>query len=110
MPMRRGRSRIQSMDLTRTLFGSESVMGRMGITEGMSDMQARDQEIPAPAQHGSTIEALARETGSAPAHVKELYECELAHLESNAKVRGFLSVLALRNVRMVLRDAYPATN
>jgi hypothetical protein len=73
-------------------------------------MQARDQQAPTSAQHGSTIEALARETGSEPAHVRELYEREFAHLESNAKVRGFLSVLACRNVRMVLRDAYTATN
>jgi hypothetical protein len=73
-------------------------------------MQARDQKALASAQHGSTIEALARETGSAPAHVKELYEREMAHLESNAKVLGFLSVLACRNVRMVLREAYAATN
>ena len=74
------------------------------ITEGMSDMQAHEQEAFASAQHGSTIEALARETGSAPSHVRDLYEREFAHLESNAKVRGFLSVLACRNVRMVLRE------
>ena len=67
-------------------------------------MQAHEQEVLATAQHGSAIEALARETGSEPAHVKELYERELAHLESHAKVRGFLSVLACRNVRMVLRE------
>jgi Protein of unknown function (DUF3562) len=73
-------------------------------------MQAHDQEALASAQYGSTIEALARETGSEPAHVRELYERELAHLESNAKVRGFLSVLACRNVRMVLRETYAATN
>jgi hypothetical protein len=73
-------------------------------------MQAHNQQAPAPAQYGSTIEALARETGSEPGHIRELYERELAHLESNAKVRGFLSVLAYRNVRMVLREAYAAAN
>ena len=52
---------------------------------------------------GSAIEALARDMGAEPAFVKELYERELAHLEVNAKVRGFLSVLACRNVRMALR-------
>jgi hypothetical protein len=87
----------------RTLFGSERVMGQLG-------MQAHDQEAPPSAQHGSAIEALARETGSEPAHVRELYERELAHLESNAKVRGFLSVLACRNVRMALRETYAVTN
>jgi hypothetical protein len=55
------------------------------------------------AQHGSVIEELARETGREPARVKELYERELAHLEANATVRGFLSVLACRSVRMALR-------
>jgi hypothetical protein len=73
-------------------------------------MQAGDQAGPASAQHGATIEALARETGSEPAHVSELYERELAHLEANAKVRGFLSVLAWRSVRMALRGMYAATN
>jgi hypothetical protein len=73
-------------------------------------MQTHEQEALASVQYGSTIEALARETGSEPAHVRELYEREFAHLESNAKVRGFLSVLACRNVRMVLRETYAATN
>jgi hypothetical protein len=73
-------------------------------------MQAGDQESPASALHGSTIEALARETGNEPVHVRELYERELAHLEANAKVRGFLSILACRNVRVALRGTYVATN
>jgi hypothetical protein len=66
-------------------------------------MQAGDQEGSAAALHGSTIEALARETGSEPVEVRDLYERELAHLEANAKVRGFLSILACRNVRVALR-------
>jgi predicted short-subunit dehydrogenase-like oxidoreductase (DUF2520 family) len=73
-------------------------------------MQADNQEGPASAQHASIIEALARETGGEPAHVRELYERELTHLEANAKVRGFLSVLACRSVRMALRETYAATN
>ncbi len=60
-------------------------------------------------QHGSVIESLARETGTEPARVKQMYEHELAHLEANSKVRGFLSVLASRNVRAALlrTDATP---
>jgi hypothetical protein len=73
-------------------------------------MQAGDREGPASAQHGSVIEALARETGREPAHVRELYERELADLEANAKVRGFLSVLACRKVRMALGETHPDTN
>jgi hypothetical protein len=74
------------------------------------DIQAGDREGSVTAQHGSVIEELARETGGEPARVKELYERELAHLEANAKVRGFLSVLACRSVRMALRESYVATN
>ena len=59
---------------------------------------------------GSAIEALARDMGAEPAFVKELYERELAQLEVNAKVRGFLSVLACRNVRMVLRKTRAGSN
>jgi hypothetical protein len=73
-------------------------------------MQTGDREGPASAQHGSIIEALARETGTELSHVKELYEHELAQLEANAKVRGFLSVLACRHVRMALRQTYARTN
>jgi hypothetical protein len=51
----------------------------------------------------SAIEALAQETGAALSLVTELYQRELARLEANATVRGFLAVLASRNVRMVLR-------
>jgi hypothetical protein len=67
-------------------------------------MQADKQEISASARHGSIIEALAKETGGEPAHVRELYERELARLEMTAKVRGFIPVLACRNVRMALRE------
>jgi Protein of unknown function (DUF3562) len=61
---------------------------------------------PEAAQHGAIIEALARETGTEPAKVQELYEREYADLEATATVRGFLSVLASRNVRAVLRHRH----
>ena len=67
-------------------------------------MQVGNSESPASARHGSVIEALALETGTEPSRVRELYELEFAQLEMNAKVRGFLSVLACRNVRMALRE------
>jgi hypothetical protein len=51
----------------------------------------------------SAIEALAQDTGADLALVIELYERELAHLEATATVRGFLPVLAGRNVRIALR-------
>jgi ketopantoate reductase len=67
-------------------------------------MPAGDQENLAAARDRSVTEDLARETGIEHSHVKELYELELAQLAVNAKVRGFLSVLACRNVRMALRQ------
>ena len=56
------------------------------------------------------VEALAREMGAELALVTELYERELAQLQASAKVRGFLSVLTGRKVRMVLRAHRSAHN
>lgn len=75
-----------------------------GDAAGSFDTKPGDREGAGTAQYKSVIEELARETGHEPARVKEMYERELAHLEANAKVRGFLSVLAYRNVRMALRE------
>jgi hypothetical protein len=61
---------------------------------------------PEAAQHQATIEALAWETGTEPVMVRELYERELADLEATATVRSFLSVLASRKVRAVLRHRH----
>ena len=79
------------------------------ITVGLLNMNAGDRDGPASAQDSSIIEALARETGREAAHVKELYEREFAKLEVNAKVRGFLSILAYRNVRTTLCTTRPDT-
>jgi hypothetical protein len=73
-------------------------------------MQTGNRESVASPQHASVIEALAHETGVEPAQVAELYEQEFAQLESNARVRGFLSVLAYRNVRMALRQTGANSN
>jgi hypothetical protein len=67
-------------------------------------MQADKHENSPSTNDGFAIEALARDAGAEPGFVKVLYERELARLEANATVRGFLSVLACRNVRMVLRE------
>jgi hypothetical protein len=68
-------------------------------------MDAGKEERAASPHEGSIIETLARETGSEPARVRELYERELAHLESTAKIKGFIPLLASRHVRRVLRDS-----
>ena len=48
------------------------------------------------------VEKLARDLDAELALVRELYERELTQLKANAKVGGFLSVLAGRKVRMTL--------
>ena len=55
-------------------------------------------------RHEAIIAALVRETNAHPDHVRELYERELAQLDLNARVRGYLGVLAHRNVRSALLD------
>ena len=66
-------------------------------------MQVRDEKAVESARHQSTIEALAHETRTELSHVRQLYDQALARLEANAKVRGYLSVLARRTVRTALR-------
>jgi len=74
-----------------------------GPLQGKLRMHTDHRESLASHRHGSVIEALAKETGGEPEHVRELYEREFARLEGTAKVRGFISLLACRNVRLVLR-------
>jgi hypothetical protein len=69
-------------------------------------MQAGDHEARVSEPHTSTIEALAQQTGASPERVKTLFERELAELEATAKVQGFLSVLAFRNVKLMLREPH----
>ncbi len=73
-------------------------------------MTASDQSAQTSVPRGSVIESLARETGAELGQVRELYERELAQLEATAKVRGFLSVIASRKVRLVLREQGAKTN
>lgn len=55
-----------------------------------------------PAKHQQAIEALAKESDTPVEHVRELYEMEHARLNSQARVKTFVSVLATRLVRNVL--------
>lgn len=55
-----------------------------------------------PARHQQAIEALARESDAPVEHVRELYEMEHARLNSQARVKTFVSVIAARLVRKVL--------
>jgi hypothetical protein len=60
------------------------------------------------ARHQSTVDALARETRAEPAYVRQLYDVALAELEANARIRGYLAVLAGKGVRAALRAARTA--
>jgi hypothetical protein len=55
-----------------------------------------------PAKQQQAIEALAKESHAPVEHVRELYEIEHARLNSQARVKTFVSVIATRLVRNVL--------
>jgi hypothetical protein len=55
-----------------------------------------------PAKEQQAIEALAKESDAPVEHVRELYEMEHARLNSQARVKTFVSVIAARLVRNVL--------
>jgi hypothetical protein len=57
-----------------------------------------------PAKHQQIIESLARETRSDVDHVREIYEVEHARLNAEARVKTFVSVIAVRLVRNVLHQ------
>ncbi|WP_129775284.1 DUF3562 domain-containing protein [Peristeroidobacter soli] len=55
-----------------------------------------------PAKQQQAIEALAKESETSIEHVRELYEIEHARLNSQARVKTFVSVIATRLVRNTL--------
>jgi hypothetical protein len=55
-----------------------------------------------PARNQQVIEALAKENQASVDHVRELFETEHRRLESEARVKTFVSVIATRLVRRVL--------
>ena len=55
-----------------------------------------------PAKQQQAIEALAKESDTSIEHVRELYEMEHARLNSQARVKTFVSVIATRLVRNTL--------
>jgi len=71
-------------------------------------MRTAVKAAPEPAQRGSSIRALAMESGAAQPEVADLYDHEFAELEATATVRDFLAVLASRRVRATLRLKRPA--
>ena len=59
-----------------------------------------------PARHQQAIDALARETHAEPDRVRELYEIEHAKLIAEARVKTFVSVIAVRLVRIALHEEH----
>jgi hypothetical protein len=57
--------------------------------------------------HRNAIDVLIKDTKRSFAEVKQLYEAELARLESGAQIRQFLPLLASRHVRELLRNDSP---
>jgi hypothetical protein len=56
-----------------------------------------------PVDHGRTIAFLAEEAHVSVEEVERLYEHERAGFESTARIKGFVPILIIRNVRDVLR-------
>jgi hypothetical protein len=55
-----------------------------------------------PARHQQVIESLAKENSAPVDHVRELFESEHKRLESEARVKTFVAVIATRLVRNTL--------
>ena len=67
---------------------------------------------PGLANHQHAIEMLANETKAPIDHVREIYETEHARLVESARVKTFVTVIAMRLVRNVLHaetDRAPQT-
>jgi hypothetical protein len=60
-----------------------------------TDTQKRDE---------ASVDAIARETETSADVVKVLYEEELQALNSKARVKQFVTVLAMKRVKQQLRD------
>jgi len=58
--------------------------------------------------HQRAIEFLARESQAPVSEVAQLYEEARAKLEVGARIRSFVGIFALRNVRKALRQRRPA--
>ena len=57
--------------------------------------------------HQRAIESLAEESQVPVNEVSRLYEDERAKLEVGARIKGFLGIFAIRNVRNMLRQRSP---
>jgi|GEM_PF-4885179 len=69
----------------------------------MQGDQTRDGEVSV---HKAAIEALAVAMGRSVSEISLHYEREIARLQKGARVHDFLSVVASRHVRDILRELH----
>ena len=67
------------------------------------DMNDETLDPRTPVPRDSEIELLARETGTPVDAVQEIYRVERDKLESSARIKTYVSVLAHRRVRALLQ-------
>lgn len=58
-----------------------------------------------PAEHKRIIASLAKESTASIDEVTRLYEHERARLETSARIKRFLPIITIRNVRTALRQS-----
>lgn len=66
-------------------------------------MQPANQTPAQRADEATRLESLAQETDTALHLVKAIYSDELRALESQARIRTFLTVIAMRRTRIILQ-------
>lgn len=70
--------------------------------EGVRNLQNTDTERRTRSDHDPAVEFLARESHFPVGDLEKLYVNEMARLTVGAHIKGFLSILAIRNVRKLL--------
>jgi len=70
----------------------------------MQQLQLYDNPVQE-ALHLKAMHALATETGHELARVRQIYESELARLQSGAHIREYVLLLSSRRTREVLRQS-----
>jgi hypothetical protein len=64
----------------------------------------RETTLPAPTLDRVLTEEIAAATNTEPQLVQETYKQELDNLAGEAKIKQYLGVLAIRRVKMLLRE------
>jgi hypothetical protein len=76
----------------------------LGLTELQSEAHVVDFSLDNVVDHKRTIAFLAQESAASVDEVTRLYELERAGLEVSARIKRFLPIFVMRNVRATLRQ------